>query len=505
MVRIAAALDATTVPLWTHRLLSAIAGDGDLELVAMVLDAPTRPSPPPGPLAWRAYVRVDAALAPMADDALASTDASALVRGLPAGGEPVDVVLDLTATGLVAAPGAAHGTWRVELAGVPGEVVTEAAIRCRDAGTGPGRIVHTWRASTDPGSLRRGRSAGAFLAGDVLLRRLRRLARQGAVPDDELGGPPRDQRPLRGGEALRFATRTLGSVAARRARRPFVRDVWAVAARERRPATGPVPDLSDGWRLLRPPAGRFYADPFCVETAEGAWLFFEEWRDDRARAHISCVPLPLEPGPVEPLPVLERDHHLSYPFVLEHGGEHFLIPESADARSVQLWRAEALPDRWVLDTVLLEGTRMFDATVLHRDGRWWMWVTIAADGGPVSVDCSLFAADDLRGPWTEHPASPIAADVRGARPAGGLFEHDGRLLRPAQDSTGWYGRALVLHEVVTLTPDAYEERTLGTVEAQAVVDGARATHTYAHSAGFEAIDVQLPVRRGRAPASPVVE
>jgi hypothetical protein len=303
----------------------------------------------------------------------------------------------------------------------------------------------------------------------------------------------------------------LGGVVARRLRRTLVREFWAVAVRPARPHDGAgLPDArGGGWRILLPPPGRFYADPFVLETPEGSWLLFEEWLDEHGRARLSWLPLPLDPGDAEPRPLLELDCHLSYPFVFEADGDVYLLPESAERRTLELYRAERLPDRWVLDTVLFRDRRMFDATVLRRDGRWWLWATVAAEGGPVTNDVSLFSSDELRGPWTEHPASPVSSDVRDARPAGPVTERDGRLIRPAQDSTGRYGRAIVLHEVRTLTLDAYEEVEVGRIEPEDVVPGSRAIHTLAGSDSYEVVDVglrtsALGARLRRRPARPTV-
>lgn len=476
-LRIGVALDTQRAPRWVARLLEEIERDETLELAAVIPVAPATAAAARAPLLWRLYERLDARLAPLVDDALEPV-------GGPAerAGTELDVLLDLGDAPLRSPV----RTWRVAM--VAGWPVSETVIFEGD------RVVHRSRSAADPGSHRRGRSAQAYQAGFAVLRCLRRLQCDGATP--AAGPPGQAVTPVgaTGGSALRVVVRLAGGVIGRRIRRLVVRDLWALAVREARPLAGPVPDVRDGWRIVRPPLGRFYADPFVLERPEGAWLLFEEWRAEHDRARISWLPLPLPAGSPEPRPALELDHHLSYPFVFEHEGDVFMLPESAEARRLELWRAERLPDRWVRDTVLFDGVRMFDATVLERGGRWWLWATVAADGAPVTNDVSLFFADTPRGPWTEHPASPVSSDVRGSRPAGPLFEHDGRLIRPAQDSTGAYGRAIVLHEVLILTPEAYEEVEAGGIEPAAVFAGNRATHTYGRSAHHEVVDVQVRTR-----------
>ena len=48
-------------------------------------------------------------------------------------------------------------------------------------------------------------------------------------------------------------------------------------------------------------------------------------------------------------------------------------------------------------------------------------------------------------------------DVRGARPAGMIFNRDGRLFRPGQDCAATYGAGVAVHEIQTLTETEFSE------------------------------------------------
>ena len=67
--------------------------------------------------------------------------------------------------------------------------------------------------------------------------------------------------------------------------------------------------------------------------------------------------------------MLERDHHLSYPFVFEHEGVVYMLPERGEAGRVELHRAVAFPDEWRLDRVLLDGLTAVDATLHVGEAR----------------------------------------------------------------------------------------------------------------------------------------
>jgi hypothetical protein len=157
--------------------------------------------------------------------------------------------------------------------------------------------------------------------------------------------------------------------------------------------------------------------------------------------------------------VIETPWHLSYPYVFRHEGGIWLVPESAASGGLHLYRAVAFPDQWVLQHRLFEELRLVDATLFSHDGRLWLFAGLVGDHGGSSWDeLCAWHAPGIEGPWTPHALNPIKSDCRGARPGGRPLHIDGRLLRPAQRCEHGYGEALVWHEILTLTPEAFEER-----------------------------------------------
>jgi hypothetical protein len=156
--------------------------------------------------------------------------------------------------------------------------------------------------------------------------------------------------------------------------------------------------------------------------------------------------------------VLREPFHLSYPLVFRWNGDYWMIPETLKANAIRLYRAEHFPDRWkhVDDLVPLHGA---DPTVFRYRGRWWMFVCPTPRTHETLV---LYHADELTGPWREHPRNPIvAADNRRARPAGRVVVSGGRLYRFAQDCAGHYGTAVRAFEITELTTTTYRERERG--------------------------------------------
>lgn len=210
----------------------------------------------------------------------------------------------------------------------------------------------------------------------------------------------------------------------------------------------------------------YVADPFLLVRRDAWQLFFEVLRADTGRGVIAHATS--RDGRVWHYGgvVLAEPFHLSYPFVFEFEDEVYMIPESFGTRSVRLYRAIDYPHRWLHVEDLLQGEDCADSTVFRHAGAWWMFTTTRSrfEGDePVGAfdALRLYRSATLVGPWKEHPQSPVIwRDPRVARMAGRVLEHDGRLVRFAQDCSTVYGRQVYAFEVTQLTPDRYEEQQL---------------------------------------------
>ncbi len=221
------------------------------------------------------------------------------------------------------------------------------------------------------------------------------------------------------------------------------------------------------WRYkpILPPPDRFWADPHAIERDGRYYIFFEEVLYRQKKGHISVMTMEADGTLGSPQVVLEEPWHLSFPFVFEAEGKLYMVPESASKRRIDLYRCEEFPNRWTFEKTLLDNVHAVD-TVLHRhDGKWWLFTNIMETEGMSSCDeLFLFYSDSIHGPWRPHPYNPIVSDVRRARMAGALFQHNGNLYRPGQDCSENYGYGIRVHQVVRLNEREYEERERSVIE-----------------------------------------
>lgn len=426
-------------------------------------------------------------------------DIAELVRA-----QEVDMVVDLRSaivdvtTVAQAAPGGVYQLWHdgvaggLDCAGLRSAQSHTIAVTLLRAGWRRPRVVQQ-ATLTSTGAVveldRRNASARAIA---LLLRTLARLGGAEIQDAPDLFIP-------KGALACSPARELMASVSAvawRRLRRTWAReDAWFLAYRTK--VTSFVSQggqLSGaGFRLLDGGPSRFLADPCALRHRGVDHVFMEEYPFNLRRGVISWSYLRPDGTLSQPERVLERPYHLSYPFVFEHDGEMWMIPESAANGTVDIYRSKDFPRGWEHAGTLLEGVNAVDATLHHDGQRWWMFASIGEQGSYAWDELFLYMADQPTGPWRAHPKNPVKSDAASARPAGRLFRRGTMLLRPAQDCSRVYGGAVTLCAVDVLTETNYEEHAIETIPPS-WIPGAEALHTLSASPGLEVIDARRPLR-----------
>ena len=199
---------------------------------------------------------------------------------------------------------------------------------------------------------------------------------------------------------------------------------------------------------------QFVADPFMI-LAGGVWyMFFEVLNQQTNKGEIGlAISLNRVDWAYQQI-VLAEAFHLSYPYVFEWRGEYYMIPETLEVESVSLYKAQSFPTGWSYVGALVKG-RCADPSVFRFGGRWWMF----ACSTPYQHDeLRLYSAEELEGPWQEHPKSPIIqGNKRIARPAGRVIVLGDKVVRFAQDCVPEYGTQVRAFEISQLTATSYVE------------------------------------------------
>jgi hypothetical protein len=509
-IRVGVSLEGRRVARWKRDVVLGLREIEGVELALVVLTPERKAGRGAAEALLRLYRAVDRRVSARDPDPLERVDVSSALDGVPVveGGardaavEPVDVAIALGAEDDPQLAGARLGVWayrhgigrerRDDLPYIRDIRHRRLASHVALVRASDGKVLARSTVRTNLASLQRVRGPALLRCRHLAGRCLREL-RDGIEPGAriaEAGAPAAASEPR-----VAELAETLAAIAVRllkhRVRNAVWHEQWLFVVRRWEP--GPPPVSFARARLHRPPRGRDWADPFPFRAQGRSWLFFEEIPWKLARGHISVAELDAQGGVHEVRVALATDHHLSYPFVFAHDGETYLLPESRTAEATTLYRASRFPDEWEPACVLAD-IAVYDPTLLHRDDGWWLFGTVAEPGESQDDELHVFRAQRLEGPWRAHPRNPVVSDVRSARPAGPLIQDGDRLLRPAQDGSGRYGRAVVFNEVLELSDAAYREVEVARLEPDWLSRNL-ATHHYATDERWAAVDALRRRRR----------
>lgn len=219
------------------------------------------------------------------------------------------------------------------------------------------------------------------------------------------------------------------------------------------------------YKKIIPPADRFWADPFVLYRDHQYYIFLEELLFRENKGFISLMTMDEKGNYTAPRKILERPYHLSYPFVFEDQGTYYMIPESIENRTIELYKCTRFPDQWELHQVLLKGVRAVDSTLVKHENRYYLFTTLQRTEGSTDHDeLFIYHSDRLDSDhWISHPKNPVITDTKTGRAAGSFFYHNGQLYRPAQDCSKYYGYCVHLQQVTRLDPEDYAEQTVNSI------------------------------------------
>ncbi|SDI00357.1 glucosamine inositolphosphorylceramide transferase family protein [Desulfosporosinus hippei] len=208
------------------------------------------------------------------------------------------------------------------------------------------------------------------------------------------------------------------------------------------------------------------ADPFICSDHNHLYVFFECYLKGKQKGVIAVGEY--TDGSISGIRVIiEQDYHMSYPCVFKDKTAFYMIPETSDNRTIELYRSNDFPDGWELIKVLQEDIRCVDTTVFSYDNNLYALGYLLN-----SQKICLFNLD-LSNLTLTKLEEITAID----RPAGNIINFQGRLIRPIQVSKRKYGDGIVFKEIVSLKNGHFQEHKLSGVQGQDIrVEGESKIH-----------------------------
>ncbi|MEY8338005.1 hypothetical protein AALB16_08225 [Lachnospiraceae bacterium 62-35] len=253
---------------------------------------------------------------------------------------------------------------------------------------------------------------------------------------------------------------------------------------------------------FKPKNKRYWiADPFLFEHINITYLFYEAY-DRIKKKGVIAYSIVEEQCITEPMVVIEKEYHLSFPYVFGYNGEIYMIPETGDNNSIRLFKAISFPNIWS-DITLIDNIYSCDTIIaLHNHKHIGLITSKMFKNLPNNRLTSCYVQNvfyPLK--WVngnmvvDKNETTLSTGDLGIRNAGACFYTDEKLMRPGQDcSNNSYGNGIIFFEVQDIYP--YSEIEVNRLTKEELNEhlhrGGRGpllgTHTYNLCKRYEVVD-----------------
>jgi len=242
------------------------------------------------------------------------------------------------------------------------------------------------------------------------------------------------------------------------------------------------------FKVLSPTQDRFWADPFVIYQDGRYFVFFEEFMYDKKKGHISFVEMDVNGCYSKPKKILEKSYHLSYPHIFKYDSSIFMIPDSVENKSVDLYKCEDFPNKWKFVKTLLHG-EFIDSDILFHNEKCWIISGEKSENLPYVDTAIIHYSGSLFDDFTPHFKNPVISNYNWARNAGKIFAMDNKLIHPTQSYSRGYGSGINLNEITQLSASEFTIKEIKKLEPD-WDNSYSGMHTINHSEGLTIIDVK---------------
>ena len=249
------------------------------------------------------------------------------------------------------------------------------------------------------------------------------------------------------------------------------------------------------FQKIIPPKDRFWADPFIVFKDNIHYIFFEEYIFEKNKGHIAYFTIDKNRKIGKPIKILEQTFHLSYPFIFEYENKLYMIPETQEKKTIQLYKCTNFPEKWEYQKNILTDIDAVDSTIFQYENKWWMFTTIRKNETEGWNDLHIYYTNNpIEGEWVSHSMNPISNKNNNMRSAGEIFLEDNKIYRPSQmSSDDEYGKGIIINKIKILNEKKYEEEAIKTIESWD--SSIKGIHTLNHKNNLSILDAKWKIKK----------
>lgn len=238
------------------------------------------------------------------------------------------------------------------------------------------------------------------------------------------------------------------------------------------------------WRILKTPSGFWCADPMAFKYNGKIYLFTEIFDMKKQLGEIAVSEYIGDTFTI-PKVIIKTSYHMSYPCVFEYNEELYMLPETCQNGTLELWKAQNNDIfSWKKEKELLKGVKLVDSTVYIKEKAY---IISYSEKEPWMTYVFEFNLDKMCVTELER----VSTSENICRPAGYLFMENAALFRPVQNNISSYGESIIINEISSIVPFR-EEKVTEIQPSQLDNDKNRYsnTHTISKNGRVEVFDVK---------------
>lgn len=113
----------------------------------------------------------------------------------------------------------------------------------------------------------------------------------------------------------------------------------------------------------------WYADPIVISEDNNTYLFCEAYEKKENVGRIAISEIDSEGNATNPQIILEEEYHMSFPTVFCWNNMWYMVPETSENESINLYKAILFPSNWELVKSWKINKKIVDSVVLYYDQR----------------------------------------------------------------------------------------------------------------------------------------
>ncbi len=211
----------------------------------------------------------------------------------------------------------------------------------------------------------------------------------------------------------------------------------------------------------------FYADPFHIAHNSNDYIFYEKFDYKVNKGILACSKIK-DNKLLDEKVILEKEYHLSYPFIFKYKDLFFLLPEMSYAKKQDIYISTQFPYEWKLHKTIFKNVYSADPTIYQDDkDNFWLFISQSYDPfNDLNSELYLYKINNLNDfKLTSHLQNPIIIDSRKARSAGNIFKFDNQIIRPSQNTNSKaYGNSLNFNKIIKLNINEFEEEYMDSIK-----------------------------------------